>query len=510
MLRNSYYEKYKSEKRKKSEYEKVILKNDGEHILALERPLSTIYIRKLPKNDLPIFVNDLMCNKESGHLIYPLTFSHQVHLYLKQQNYAYRITTFNKDKDFIDMMKKLKKKREQESIEIQKKTSLSSPKLSNLKKREEIEDMKVNLNSFKNDKLNLINKLKRKTRKFYKTQPLIDRKLTKLKYQTVNDIRIRGYEKAFQFCNNKSLSNKNFNLPDITVNESNVYSRLYNNIIVKKHSRNINQSGYNGSKYRIEKNHINHIHSNSMNYFDIKNQSSSIPQSNGEIGIKNQEFHVSNINKNLDGKEFTKKVTQKMFKRCLNSFSGGPKINLKKSFFKFNLNSNYYKNKRAQIQTKVIKRFVNYHAKLTSKNCFLKMKNDSSIKKNNSFTMRPEKINELILANSNSKIDLINIKKYRDTNYNTNLHRSVLKNNIKFVEYFIKKGLNINKKNKNGNTALHLAFKIRNYDIIKLLLENGASIKIKNNKGITPFDIADKDMKITFNLVEKYNNSQEY
>ena len=138
------------------------------------------------------------------------------------------------------------------------------------------------------------------------------------------------------------------------------------------------------------------------------------------------------------------------------------------------------------------------------------MKNDSSIKKNNSFTMRPEKINELILANSNSKIDLINIKKYRDTNYNTNLHRSVLKNNIKFVEYFIKKGLNINKKNKNGNTALHLAFKIRNYDIIKLLLENGASIKIKNNKGITPFDIADKDMKITFNLVEKYNNSQEY
>ena len=138
------------------------------------------------------------------------------------------------------------------------------------------------------------------------------------------------------------------------------------------------------------------------------------------------------------------------------------------------------------------------------------MKNDSNIKKNNSFTINPEKINDLIIANSNSKSDLINLKRFRDSNYNTNLHRSILKNNIKLVEYFIKKGLNVNKKNKNGDTALHLAFKIGNYDIIQLLLENGASVKIKNKKGITPFNIADKDMKEFFNLVEKYNNPAEY
>ena len=45
-----------------------------------------------------------------------------------------------------------------------------------------------------------------------------------------------------------------------------------------------------------------------------------------------------------------------------------------------------------------------------------------------------------------------------------------------------------------------------NYDIIQLLLEYGASIKIKNNKGITPFEVANKDIKDTFNLVEIYNN----
>ena len=139
------------------------------------------------------------------------------------------------------------------------------------------------------------------------------------------------------------------------------------------------------------------------------------------------------------------------------------------------------------------------------------MKPDTTIKKeSNSYSIDQEKINRLILANSNSRVDLINTKKIRDYNYNTNLHRSVLKNNIKFVEYFLKKGLDVNKKNKNGDTALHFAFKIKNYDIIQLLLEYGASIKIKNNKGITPFEVANKDIKDTFNLVEIYNNPDEY
>ena len=35
MLRNSYFEPYKRDKKKKSEYEKVILNNDGKHILSL-------------------------------------------------------------------------------------------------------------------------------------------------------------------------------------------------------------------------------------------------------------------------------------------------------------------------------------------------------------------------------------------------------------------------------------------------------------------------------------------
>ena len=199
-----------------------------------------------------------------------------------------------------------------------------------------------------------------------------------------------------------------------------------------------------------------------------------------------------------------------MYKRCLSAISGGPKdISLKNEYRSNPTKSYYNKKKGTSYSAKPKKRFINYHAKLTSKNCFLKMKQNSNNKKD-SFSIDSEQINDLILANSNSRSDLINIKKFRDSNYNTNLHRSVLKNNIKFVEYFIKKNLDVNKKNKHGNTPLHLAFKIGNYDIIQLLLENGASIKIKNKKGITPFDIADKDMRITFNLVEIYNNTEEH
>ena len=505
MLRNSYFEPYKRDKKKKSEYEKVILNNDGEHILSLERPLSMISIKKLPKNDFPLFVNDLMCNKETGHLLYPLSFSKQVDLYLKEQSYVYKITTFNKNKNFIDMLKNLKRKREKD-LEENKNKTLTSPKLSNFKKREELEEMKVNLNSFKTNKNSLVKKLKSKNRKFYKSQPLIDRKLRKLMFQSVNDIRLRGYEKAFELCNNKSMTKKDFNLPDITVNESNVYSRLYNNIIVKNRNRINNQSQILESKYEYQRNRINSPFSNSVNNAS-KMQSSFLPNEN-QTRKKGTDFHVSNINKSLNGKEFTKKVTPKMYKRCLSALSGGPKNNFQKFRYRYNVTNSMYNKKSKSSNMKHRKRFVNYHAKLTSKNCFLKMKPDLNNKKNSS-TIDSEKINELILANSNSRLDLINIKKFRDSNYNTNLHRSVLKNNIKFVEYFIKKNLDVNKKNKNGDTPLHLAFKIGNYDIIQLLLEHGASIKIKNKKGITPFDIADKDMRTTFNLVEIYNNPSE-
>ena len=105
MLRNAYLETYIKELNKKSEYEKDMLSHNGNHILQQERPLSNEGIRKIPEDILPSFVNDIMCNKETGNLIYPSTFKKQVALYLKQQNYVYKITTLDKKNKFYELNK---------------------------------------------------------------------------------------------------------------------------------------------------------------------------------------------------------------------------------------------------------------------------------------------------------------------------------------------------------------------------------------------------------------------
>ena len=49
---------------------------------------------------------------------------------------------------------------------------------------------------------------------------------------------------------------------------------------------------------------------------------------------------------------------------------------------------------------------------------------------------------------------------------------------------------------------MHYAMELKNKNIIKLLIKKGGNIYIRNNKGISPYDLADKDIKIHFNLKE--------
>ena len=532
MLRNSYLESYIKEKKKISEYENDMLIHDGNHILQQQRPLSIRGIRKLPENMLSTFVNDIMCNKKMGYLLYPATFPKHVALYLKQQNYVYKITTLNKNKNYYEYLNNVKENNKNDlddnSGNSNEDGNISSGKIINYQKQEEIDDIKNNIKSFKYNKSTKMKKLRIKNKKFFKNQPLIDKKLTKLSFLPVNDIRIRGYHKAFENCLHRSFLNKNFNLPNIELKADDVYSRLYNNVIVKNKTRNkyINKSDdedfinnnkkYNNMKYMKNNNSLKELNSMLSSTSNINlNNNNNINYTQKTLSPKNQLtsgerkeliFHISNINKSLNGKEFTQKITPKMYQRCLSSLSGGPPLSLKRS------QSCFLKNKLKSNNNKKKKKYINYYAKLTSKNCFLKQKSKPEINSyhNKSNTIDTEVINNLILANSNSRSELINVKRFRDVNYNTNLHMAVLKNSYKFVDYFIKKKLNINKKNKNGDTPLHLAIQQGDYDIIKLLLDNGANIKIKNKKGITPFDLADKEMRLAFNLEDLFNNFNKY
>ena len=513
MLRNAYLDSYKKKQKNKSEYEKYMLNHDGNHVLQQERPLSNTSIRKLPEEILPSFINDIMCNKQTGRLLYPSTFKKHVALYLKQQNYVYKITNLDKKKDFY-----LYNKNNLENCKNNEERNLSEDKIINYQKQEEVDDIKNNIKSFKFNKLSLMKKLKKKNKKFFKKQPLVDKKLTKLSFRPVNDIRIKGYKKAFDHCLNRSFQNKNFNLPNIELKIDNVFSRLYNNVIIRNKKRNkyndksmdeynithhekINSNNDKNTKSPIKE--LNTLLPSTSNINTI-NQATNSPKTPIASNKRELIFEVSNINKSLNGKEFTKKITPRMYERCLSLLSGGPKSSQRRSVSCI-LNEQLSKKK---------KKYINYYAKLTSKNCFLKKKLKANIIKNNKNksvnNIDTESINNLILANSKSGSEIINIKKFRDVNYNTNLHVAVLKNSYKFVDYFIKKKLNINKKNKDGDTPLHLAIGKGDYDIIKLLLDNGASIKIKNKKGKTAFDIADKEMRLVFNLEDIYNNSLKY
>ena len=347
---------------------------------------------------------------------------------------------------------------------------------------------------------------------------MVDKKLTKLSFRPVNDIRIKGYKKAFDYCLNRSFQNKNFNLPNIELKIDNVYSRLYNNVIIRNTKRNkyndksmdeyniTNLEKINNNKDKNAKSPIKELNTllPSTSNINTINQATIHPKTPIASNKRELIFEVSNINKSLNGKEFTKKITPKMYERCLSLLSGGPKSSKRRS-------ASCMQNEQL---SKKKKKYINYYAKLNSKNCFLKKILKSKIIKNNNNKsvnhIDTESINNLILANSKNGSELINIKRFRDVDYNTNLHVAVLKNSYKFVDYFIKKKLNINKKNKNGDTPLHLAIQKGDYDIIQLLLDNGADITIKNKKRISPYDLANKDMRLAFNLEEIYNNLIKY
>ena len=62
------------------------------------------------------------------------------------------------------------------------------------------------------------------------------------------------------------------------------------------------------------------------------------------------------------------------------------------------------------------------------------------------------------------------------------LHKAIVKGNLKSVQYWVKKGENIEGKNSDGQTALHYAASVNRLPIVEFLLEKGAKIEEKDKK----------------------------
>jgi hypothetical protein len=352
----------------------------------------------------------------------------------------------------------------------------------NQKKEKTYENIKKNIEDYKNSRNRSLIYLKKKNYNFNNSQPKLEKKLSKLYYKPINEIRLDGYKKALNKCLNLSITNKNFIMPKVQLNENDVYSRLYNNYILnyektkkqRKSSRNRknvitnynddNNDNYNGKKYNQIETILNRLsiknNEKIKNYLERNKRRTSTFVEEG--GKKKFEFTLkSNISEQDNNKQFTMRITPELMKKCWKKFSGGPQHEDKKE--------------NKIVEKNDIKKILNY--KILSFNKKNGEKKDISL------------FNTMIKDDPNLDSNFIKNKNYKDYNNNSNLHLAVKKNSIKLVKYFLGKNCDVNDINKNGDTALHIACRLQNEDIIQLLLEKGADITIKNNNGKKPFDL---------------------
>jgi ankyrin repeat protein len=75
--------------------------------------------------------------------------------------------------------------------------------------------------------------------------------------------------------------------------------------------------------------------------------------------------------------------------------------------------------------------------------------------------------------------------------YMTNLlYEATESGDLEVVRIILKRGINVNKTNKNGNTPLHVAAKSGHKEVTSLLLKCGANVNRINNNGKKPLILA--------------------
>lgn len=79
---------------------------------------------------------------------------------------------------------------------------------------------------------------------------------------------------------------------------------------------------------------------------------------------------------------------------------------------------------------------------------------------------------------------------FRDVNGDTLLHIAAEYGHTGLMEFLLKRGVDINKKNHEGNTALHLAASNRKRHCVSLLIVKGALLNARNNSGETPLHLS--------------------
>ena len=484
MLRNSYFDYYQNINNKKSQLEKeysLYQNDDLKNILYLQRPMSTKRIKKIPFKLLPTFIDSIMCDNSINSLLYSSNAHKEIYFYLRQKKALMHSN--------VNPRNSPKKK---------KTLSALGTIMANKNNLQVIKSLKTKINSYLYKRNETFEKYRNKQEKFLKSNPMIENKLKKLYYKPINEIRLQGYKRAFNQCLNKSISDSTFILPNMQFNMYDVYSRLFNNVILsqnilkeKKKQSKGNERYETGNKTDKSKNMLQTYKKNIPKTPQKSNNKkllvgekySTINNKTDYYYRRIPSFNISNIIKNSRGKEFSIKITPKIRKRCWSTLSGGPRIKLRPVKIIFDKNDE--NNKSEEIDYREIR----------NKNIFNINKSNSKSNINNIILY-----NTLLLDKNNRGSEFVKLKNYRDINFNSNLHIAVKNNSIKLVKYFLDKKISPNEVNKKGQTPLHFALKQGNKDIIDLLIKNGGDINIRDNKGKKPFDYGSKEVLRFFQL----------
>ena len=451
MIRNNYILPYEASKNSSKILppEEKFISHGENYKLYLERPLELSHIKKIKEYKIYKFIDNVMCDKNINNLLFSSNAKKIASFYLKQKKFLLRQHAPLQIEDDNLFRKKV----------------ISFPE--KIKRENIMENIKSNIEKFRKNRKKILTQMIEKNDEFLNSQPNVDKKLEILETKAINEIRLKGYKKAFDKCLNLSLTRNNFEMLNLNTND--VFGRLYNNKALRisyKMKKNNSADKINTSKESSSRKDPLSFKNMIKKYKIQKNNN----ENNSEINV-NQHYKKrivkfklnSNLTKNEHNlKQFNKRITKNMIKRCWSAISSGPKIKPKQKI----------KNDKLK---EIYKKKYNYKILSNKKNGDI---NDISL------------YNTMIVDDPFLKKCKIKNENYRDKNNNSSLHISVSNNSMKMVKYFLgKKIKNVNVKNDKGKTALHLACTTGNEDMINLLLKNGADVNALDDQGNKPFDL---------------------
>ena len=334
--------------------------------------------------------------------------------------------------------------KEKEKIKKTKSVSETNSVLRNRNRREAYYQMREEIDNYKINQENYQSMLKiNNYKKYLEIKKVLEAERNE-RNKEIKNLRIFGFKRAYNTIKEKLEQNKEkeSTLSDLKSN-SDINGQLITLPKIKLNIFNVYSRLYNNAVLYTPLNTKNQNLNNNKNKKQLKRPltlnkiKTSKLYENPKIS-----FSLKNVLPFNNGKEFTLNVTEQNFNQCLNKYSGGPP--------------------NMQI--------------LNGKT--------------------EEKINED--KNFDKFVDFYNLEEKRTGN--SYLHLATIDNYPEIVQYFLEKGANVNRQNKNGDTVLHIALRNKNMEIVKIIMNYIPKMDIPNNEGIIAFELFTPQMKIDFNI----------